>query len=47
MKNKIMNLNGDTGAKKIIELNKNDTLYIETNNLGVSKDFNTKENFSS
>tara|TARA_Y100000741_G_scaffold189111_1_gene143919 strand:- start:2796 stop:3365 length:570 start_codon:yes stop_codon:yes gene_type:complete len=47
MKNKIMNLNGDTGAKKIIELNKNDTLYIETNNLGVSKDFNTKENFNS
>ena len=45
MKEKIMTIQGDVGAKKILELNKNKILNIETNDKGVSTDFNTEDNF--
>ena len=47
MKEKIMNISGDVGAKKILELNKNKTLNLEVNNQGVVTGFNTQKDFSS
>ncbi len=47
MKKKIMNISGDIGAKKILELNKDKILYLEINDQGVTKGFDTKENFNS
>ena len=47
MKEKIMGITGDVGAKKILELNKDKILNIETNDQSVVKDFNTKDNFNS
>ena len=41
MKEKIMGITGDVGAKKILELNKDKILNIETNDQSVVKDFNT------
>ena len=34
-------------AKKILELNKDKILNIETNDQNVTRDFNTRDNFSS
>ena len=45
MKKKIMTIEGDVGAKKILELNKDKTLNIETNNQSITKNFNTLDNF--
>ena len=42
-----MNISGDIGAKKILELNKDKILYLEINDQGVTKGFDTKENFNS
>ena len=42
---KIINIKGDMGAKKIIETNKQKVFYLETNDQAVTKDFNTKESF--
>ena len=47
MKKKIMTIEGDAGAKKILELNKDKILNIETNNQSIIKNFNTLDNFSS
>ena len=47
MKEKILNITGDVGAKKILELNKNKVFVVETNNKSIAKDFNTKESFNS
>ena len=47
MKEKVMDISGDIGAKKILELNKDKILNIETNDQSVVKDFNTKDNFNS
>ena len=47
MKKKIMTIEGDTGAKKILELNKDKILNIETNDPSIKKNFNTLDNFSS
>jgi len=47
MKKKIMNISGDFGAKKILELNKDKTLKLEINNQGIVKGFNTQEDFNS
>ena len=47
MKNKIMSIHGDVGAKKIINSNENKILNIDINELGITKDFNTKDNFNS
>jgi len=46
MKKEIMSINGDMGAKKILEINKDKTLYIEINDQCISKDFNTKADFN-
>ena len=46
MKNKIMSIQGDVGAKSIIELNKDKILKIETDDSNVTKDFNVEENFN-
>ena len=46
MKEKVLNITGDVGAKKILELNKDKILNIEINNINITKDFNIRENFS-
>ena len=45
MKEKIINISGDVGAKKILELNKNKILNVEVGNQSIRKDFNTKDDF--
>ena len=47
MKEKIMTIDGDVGAKKILELNKDKILNIETNDQGTTRNFNTLNDFSS
>ena len=44
-KEKIMTIQGDVGAKKILELNKGKILNVEINNQSIKKDFNTKDDF--
>ena len=46
MKEKLMTLQGDVGAKKILEIHKNKLLNVEINDKGITKDFNTKDNFN-
>ena len=46
MKDKIRTIQGDVGAKKIIEMNKDKISFCETNEIGVTKDFNTKDSFN-
>ena len=45
IKEKIMTIQGDVGAKKILELNKNKILNVEVGNLSIRKSFNTKDDF--
>jgi len=45
MKSEIMSISGDFGAKKILEINKDKILNLKINDQGITKDFNTKENF--
>ena len=47
MKEKVLDIRGDVGAKKILELNKDKILNIETNDQGITKNFNKLDNFSS
>ena len=47
MKEKIMTIDGDVGAKNILELNKDKILNIETNDPGTTKNFNTLNDFNS
>ena len=47
MKETVMNITGDVGAKKILELNKDKILNFEINDQKISKDFNTQGDFSS
>ena len=42
----IITIQGDIGAKKILELNKNKLLNIETNDENVIKNFNTQDSFN-
>jgi len=46
MKEEIMVIKGDIGAKQILEFNKEKIFYMSTNNSGVVSNFNTKENFN-
>jgi len=46
MKSLIMSIDGDMGAKKILEENKSKILKIEINDINVAKDFNSKSDFS-
>ena len=45
MKDKIMQIDGDVGAKKIIELNKKNILNIPFKSQGVILEFDTKADF--
>ena len=47
MKEKVMDITGDVGAKKILELNKDKILNLEINDQSITKDFNTQGDFSS
>ena len=47
MKERIKTIQGDIGAKKIIELNKKKVLTLEVDDPGITKDFNIYENFNS
>ena len=47
IKEKILNIRGDVGAKKILESNKDKILNLEINNHNISKSFNTQDDFSS
>ena len=46
MKEEIMNITGDVGAKTILELNKDKILNIEANDQSITKNFNTLDDFS-
>ena len=46
MKEKIINISGDVGAKKILELNKDKILNLEINDQCDTKDFNTQDSFN-
>ena len=47
MKEKIMNITGDVGAKKILELNKDKILNLEINDQSITRSFDTQDNFNS
>ena len=47
MKEKILDIRGDVGAKKILESNKATILNLEINNQSMAKGFNTQDDFSS
>ena len=47
MKEKIMIITGDVGAKKTLELNKDKILSLEINDQSIVKGFNTQDDFSS
>ena len=46
MKEKVLNITGDVGAKKILELNRDKISDLEINNQNISKSFNTQGDFS-
>ena len=45
IKEKITDITGDVGAKKILELNRDKIFFLETNDQTVTQDFNTQDNF--
>ena len=45
MTKQILNINGDVGAKEILEFNKNKILYVPIRNSGITLDFDTEEDF--
>ena len=47
MKEKILSIKGDSGAKKILELYKDKALNLEINNQSIVRGFNTLQDFSS
>ena len=47
MKETVMDITGDVGAKKILELNKDKILNLEINDQSITKGFNTQDDFSS
>ena len=47
MKEKIMDITGDVGAKKILELNKDKILNLEINDQSITRSFDTQDNFNS
>ena len=47
MKSIIISIEGDIGAKKILEQNKDKILKIKIDDINITKDFNTKDNFNS
>ena len=47
MKEKVIDISGDIGAKKILELNKDKILNLEVNDQSITKGFNTQDDFNS
>ena len=47
MRPSIMTINGDIGAKKILELNKGKMLKVKIDDINITRDFNTKNDFNS
>ena len=47
MKDKVLNISGDVGAKKILKLSKAKILNLEINDQSIAKGFNTQDDFSS
>ena len=47
MKETVMDITGDVGAKKILELNKDKILNLEINDQSIVEGFNTQSDFSS
>ena len=47
MKPSIMTIKGDIGAKKILKLNKGKMLKVKMDDINITKDFNTKNDFNS
>jgi len=47
MKEKVMDISGDIGAKKILELNKDKILNLEIDDQSITKGFDTQDNFNS
>ena len=46
MKKLIMNIEGDSGAKKIINMYEDRIFFFETNDQSIIQDFNTQPSFS-
>ena len=46
MKDKIMNVKNDIGAKKILKTNKDKILNLEIDDKGILRDYNTTNNFT-
>ena len=46
MKEKIMRINGDFGAKEFLKFNNDKLLNVEINDHNFAKDFNTIKNFN-
>ena len=46
MKEIVMNITGDVGAKKILELNKDKIFNLKINDQNINKGFNTQDDFS-
>jgi len=47
MRPSIMTINGDIGAKKILELNIGKMLKVKIDDINITRDFNTKNDFNS
>ena len=47
MKSKIIKIEGDSGAKKILELNKNKILNVDIKDMNLAKDYDTPDDFNS
>ena len=47
MKEKVLDIRGDVGAKKILELNKDKILNLDINDQSITMGFNTQDDFSS
>ena len=47
MKPSIITIKGDIGAKKILKLNKGKMLKVKMDDINITKDFNTKNDFNS
>ena len=47
MKSIIISIEGDIGAKKILEQNKDKILKVKIDDINITKDFNTKDDFNS
>ena len=47
MKEKIIGITGDVGAKKILELNKDKILSLEISDQGITRGFDTQDDFNS